>query len=313
MANYVDAGTQTRWAGLTQNESIRPEALFSPRPDTSTPPDDMMMTEKVEFNGGGRRRSVTTPEGSPTQQHHHREPVLSTSPLLARRLNRPEFVAHIDLPSPDLAALDDEVPISPPASAAMVLSPLPEANKRFAGHTPMLAGSPSQKFEKKAPNLQPHPNFNVAIAKAEQLRQYQAALPPDDENQAATPQQDIGLTGPLMLAPNPGDGAADHIALDVLDQELSKIAQLQLRDQSDHDDDDNKGLDLAQQESSSHGSNQQNARGPTGMPPLHSTGNSALSSRKGSADSRRSEDVAPVDGVTLKRAPLNFGAPFGEM
>jgi hypothetical protein len=311
MANYVDAGTQTRWAGLMQKEPVRPEALFSPQPNTSTPPDEMMVTEKVQFSDRARRHSITTPERSPTQQHHHAT-VTSTSPLLARRLNRHEFVAHIDLPSPDLAALDDEVPISPPASAAIVLSPLPEANKRFAGHTPLFPGSPSQKSGKKAPSLYPPPNFNVRKAKADQLLQYQAAaMPPDDENQAATPQEDIGLTGPLMLAPHPGDGAADHIALDVLDQELSKIAQLQSRDQSDEDEDKDPGL--AQQEPNPQGPTQQNVRDMTGIPPPQSTGNSALSSRKGSADSRRSEDIAPVDGVMLKRAPLNFGAPFGEV
>ena len=311
MANYVDAGTQTRWAGLMQKEPVRPEALFSPHPNTSTPPDEMMVTEKVQFGDGARRHSITIPQRSPTQPHR-RETVTSTSTLLARRLNRPEFVAHIDLPSPDLAALDDEVPISPPVSAAIVLSPLPEANKRFAGHTPMLPGSP-QTFGKKAPALHPPPNFNVHNAKADQLRQHQAAaMPPDNENQMATPPEDVGLTGPLMLAPHPGDGAADHIALDVLDQELSKIAQLQSRDQSDEDEDEDQDLDLAQQGPNPQWQPQQDARDMAGMPPLQSTGNSTLCSRKGSGDSRRSEDVAPVDGVMLKRAPLNFGAPFGE-
>jgi hypothetical protein len=306
MAKYVDAGTQTRWAGLMQKEPVRPETLFSSRPDTSTPPDEMMVTEKVQYND--IHPVIATPELSPAQLHP-RQPEAPTSPLLARRQNRPQFVAHIDLPSPVLAALDDEVPISPPTTA-FVLSPVPEANKRHAGHTPLIPRSPSPQMSRKQPPIElivDNDEAQLADDEAEQLLRDQGRLLTDDGDQSVTPQQDIGLTGPLTLAPNPRDGAADHIALDALDQELSKIAQLQSVYQFDgHGEPGLSGI--AQQEPS-----QQPASNPAEMFKPRSSENSALSSRKGSADSRRSEDATPVDGVMLKKAPLNFGTPFGEI
>ena len=50
-------------------------------------------------------------------------------------------------------ALDDEVPVSPPPSA-LILSPLPEANKRFAGHTPLYVGSPNDTSRENMPKRQ---------------------------------------------------------------------------------------------------------------------------------------------------------------
>lgn len=100
--------------------------------------------------------------------------------------------------------------------------------------------------------------------------------PSAEESHPRTPQDDIGLTGPLSLAPNPGDGTQDTILLSALDVELQKIAQQQQR------------VDGAAEDGQ----------------PL---------SRQGSSDSRSSE-VRPVDGVTLKKSvPLNFGAPLGQV
>lgn len=213
---------------------------------------------------------------------------MATSPLLARRQNRPNFIPHIDLPSPELRAvaagiLNDEVPASPPPSA-LVLSPLPEANKRFAGHTPLYAGSPSSDAPKKQPpsrHLQPVvpeklKSLPVHELIVEQDPSEDADTEPqaDNESQSTTPQQDIGLTGPLTLAPNPGDGSQDNILLSALDDELSKIAQQQARADGAADD---------------------------GQP----------LSRQASSESRTSE-VRPVDGVILKKTvPMNFGAPLG--
>lgn len=293
MANYVDASSQTEWAGLMQKKIVRPEALFSPYPNTTTPPDEPLTNKEQclddlpSISPAERRGQPQTP---PQLKEAQREkvPTMSTSPLLERRQNRPNFVAHIDMPSPEMRALgtlDDEVPVSPPPSA-LVLSPVPEANKRFAGHTPLFPRSPSPDTPKKQPpgrhlnpivpeKLQSLPVHELIV---EQDPGEDADTEPqrDEESQAATPQEDISLTGPLTLAPNPGDGSQDTILLTALDEELGKIAQQQQR------------LDGAAEDGQ----------------PL---------SRQGSSDSRTSE-VTPVDGVTLKKTvPLNFGAPLGQV
>lgn len=88
--------------------------------------------------------------------------------------------------------------------------------------------------------------------------------------------EDVGLTGPLTLAPNPGDGTQDNLVLGDIDKALAKLAQQQQQ----------KNLDEATEE----------------VQPL---------SRQGSADSRVSE-VPGIDGVTFKKTvPLNFGVPIG--
>lgn len=297
MAGYVDASSQTEWAGLMQKNIVRPEAFFSPAPypATSTPPDEPL-TNKEQCVADLRKVSPAAQLGQPHTPPRSKDPsqeeipTMSTSPLLARRQNRPNFVPHIDLPSPELRAiasgtLDDEVPVSPPPSA-LVLSPLPEANKRFAGHTPLYAGSPSSDAPKRQPpsrHLQP-----IVPEKLKSLPVHELIVeqdpsedadtepqPDNNESQSTTPQQDIGLTGPLTLAPNPGEGSRDTILLSALDDELSKIAQQQA------------WADGVAEDSSQ---------------PL---------SRQTSAESRTSE-VRPVDGVILKKTvPLNFGAPLG--
>jgi hypothetical protein len=222
---------------------------------------------------------------------------MATSPLLARRQNRPDFVPHIDLPPPehqpryhhvfDTNVLNDEVPASPPPSA-LILSPLPEANKRFAGHTPLYAGSPKLERPKKQPqgrNLRPIVPERIMslpihelIVEQDPIDDADTELLPESESQSTTPQQDIGLTGPLTLAPNPGDGSQDTILLSALDNELIKIARQQARDNSSN-----------------------------------STSSEAPLSRQESTESRTSEP-RPVDGVIFKKTvPWNFGAPLGEV
>ncbi|KAJ4343619.1 hypothetical protein N0V95_006627 [Ascochyta clinopodiicola] len=213
--------------------------------------------------------------------------VMSTSPLLSRRQNRPSFVAHIDLPSPEMKeneTLDDEVPVSPPPSA-LVLSPVPEANRRFAGHTPLFPRSPSPDTPKKQPPQPSNltvPERLVSMPVHELIVEQDPSEDADTEPQldmaseSTTPQEDIGLTGPLTLAPNPGDGTQDTILLSVLDTELSRIARQQRRTDAAAED----GQPLSRQESSE----------------------------------SRSSEVQPVDGVTLKKSvPLNFGAPLGQV
>lgn len=288
MANYVDASSQTEWAGLMQKAIVRPEALFSPYPDTSTPPDELLVTEKAQFI-----EKMPAASDSQMQQQPHTPPEqkdttpISTSPLLSRRQNRPLFVAHINMPDLDLEtvdALDDEVTVSPPPSG-LVLSPVPEANKRFAGHTPLFPRSPSpEQLRKQHPRLAnpiiPEKLVSMPVHEliVEQDPSEDAYTEPhsEEESRTASPPEDIGLSGPLTLAPNPGDGTQDTILLSALDNELSKLAQQQQKEDAAEDD---------------------------GQP----------LSRKGSADSQVSE-IAPVDGVILKKTvPLNFGAPIGQV
>lgn len=312
MANYVEASTQTEWAGLMQKNIVCPDLCsLATYPNTSTPPDEPLTNKEqcvADYSSmslAEQRGQLQTPPQS-KEPSHEEVPTMSTSPLLARRQNRPNFVAHIDLPSPEMrataAALDDEVPISPPPSA-LVLSPLPEANKRFAGHTPLFAGSPNGTSKENTPKKQPAGRVDINPIVPEKLQSLPvheliveqdpseyADVERDVEPQlevdspSRTPQEDIGLTGPLTLAPNPGDGTQDSILLSALDEQLSKVAQQ--RDEELSKIARQRRLDGAAEDGQ----------------PL---------SRQGSADSRTSE-VPAVDGVILKKTvPLNFGAPIG--
>lgn len=298
MTNYVDASAQTDWWGLMQKDIVRPDALLppAPYPDTSTPPDELLtikeqpVTDLPAMSPAEQRGQPQTPPQSKDLSQEE-VPTLSTSPLLARRHNRPEdFVPRLDLPVPNMQPVVprpfvDEVPASPPPSA-LALSPLPEANKRFAGHTPLYAGSPSQHTPQKQPpnhHLQPivpetlkSLPIHELIVEQDPSEDADAEPQAEEDSQSATPQRDIALTGPLTLAPNPGDGTSENIVLSALDKELDKLARQQ---------------ELEDGDAESH-------------QPL---------SRQESAESRTSEP-RPVDGVILKKSvPMNFGAPMGEV
>lgn len=297
MSNYVDASAQTEWAGLMQKDIVRSEAFFSPAPypDASTPPDEPLtdkeqcVTDLPTISPAEQRGQPQTPPQSkePSQEKF---PTMSTSPLLARRHNRPDFVPRLDLPAPNVIPVVprpfvDEVPASPPPSA-LALSPVPEANRRFAGHTPLYAGSPSQTTPKtQLPNHHLQPIVPEALQSLPAHEMIVEQDPNDDADtepqveetsQAATPQRDIALTGPLTLAPNPSDGTSENIVLSALDKELSKLARLQEREDG-------------------------------------AAENHQPLSRQESAESRTSEP-RHVDGVILKKTvPMNFGAPLGEV
>lgn len=128
------------------------------------------------------------------------------------------------------------------------MSPLPAANTLHAGHTPIIPGA-----------LSP--------------------LPPSTG--PASP-DDLGLTGPLTLPAQPGDGAEDTISLHVLDAELEKLRLAQERSNSEEPDDERHEDDAAP------------LRSPTA---------------KGN---RRSPAEEVFDGVLLKRPRMNMGAPLGQ-
>lgn len=260
MANYISTGTQTEWAGLMQREAVRPGILFSPPRDTTTPPDDMI-TEKVQSVHGVPH--ILQPMSPPSAS------------LLERRQNRAGLHPHISLPAAKIASheLNDEVPLSPPTTRAL-LSPLPEANKRHAGHTPLIPRA-----------LSPEPR--AATVAAEQVLA---------EDKVATPDEDDALTGALTLPTNPVDGSDEsHFGLDALDKVLSKIErqQKELRGEFDHD------LPVKSSD-------------PTPELVDGTTEDGLPLSRKGSADSHRS-GATEFDGVILKSPPSNFGAPLGSL
>lgn len=261
---YRDAATQTLWAGLMQRTSVRPELLLSPPKDTTTPPDEML-TEKEQFHD--IPSFPATQSTRPKENNGLGYNLSPKSTLLERRKNHPGLIAPIAMPE---TGFSDEVPLSPPPTHA-VLSPLPEANIRHAGHTPLRQPSPPVEGE------------SAGTVTAKQIAE------PVDADRIATPDEDVGLNGALTLPTNPVDGAEDHIGLDALDSVLSKIAKQQAILRGEFDEDDDKKAKEEEPE------------------PVEE--DLALS-RKGSADSRKSE---VVDGVLLKTPPSNFGAPFGQL
>lgn len=180
---------------------------------------------------------------------------MSPSQVFSRK-NRPRLVARISLPAFEF---DAETPLSPPPTHA-VLSPLPAANKLHAGHTPIIprALSPIQHYKSSGPS---------------------------------TPDQEEGLSGPLTLPPQPGDGAEDTIPLNVLNAELEKLR--------------------IEQEM------EERQKGPTAVvsdlsPELNRLSTKS-SENEGSQRSRKSsDDVVVVDGVILKKPKMNLGAPLGQ-
>lgn len=287
--NYSDAGTQTKWKGLTKGAIVRPEALFSPPADATTPPDDPVITEKPQFLLQVDNVNAIPSSTPPSAEASSATP---TPSLLERRRNPSGIVPHIDMPVDSLPVdeltvvyddvaitpkslpidsvisnevLDDEVLPSPPPTHAL-LSPLPPLNTLHAGHTP------------------PIPDLSQLSDEVDPMAQQL-----DDESRSTTPQQDIPLTGPLSLPSHPTDGADDTIGLDALDNVLAKIAQEQ------------QTFSPRDTPESSH---------PSQADPTDSEWSG---SRKDSASSTRSSDVKPVDGVILKSPPLNFGAPIGQM
>lgn len=191
---YADAGTQTIWAGLTRGDIVRPEFLYTAPENTTTPPDEML-TQKPQ--SPDMLHTMTR-----RQQH---TPTASKGPSLLERRNNRGLLGGIALPTEDL---NDEVPASPPPTHAL-LSPLPAANRLYAGHTPLVPGSQSP-------------------AQDDELPASDELIVEDDR--VAPPQDDPSLKGPLSLPTNPVDGATDgHIILHNLDEELEKIVRDQER------------------------------------------------------------------------------------
>ncbi len=184
----------------------------------------------------------------------------SSPALLLGRKSRPPLVARITMPYPDL---DAEDPCSPPPTQAL-FSPLPAANRLHAGHTPIIPRA-----------LSP--------------------LPPEDSG-PPTPEQDVSLSGPLTLPPQPGDGAADTITLNVLDAELEKLRLEQEREE----------------QRSTSPPNAHHMSPNLGKP---AEGNMQRGAHMSPVESQRpeaDETEVVVDGVLLKKPKMNLGAPLGQ-
>lgn len=338
MVNYSDSAAQTEWAGLMQ-QSVRPETLLSAPQDTTTPPAEMadMVTEKPQFH--------TIPQFQFSRPNgNSNNPGSSRQTIIERRANHPGLVARIDMPRPEL---NDEVPLSPPPTARALLSPLPEANTRHAGHTPLLDRARSPEAEAK----------DLLDSQAEASSSVQQNDP------VQTAEDDEALTGSLILPTDPSAAHDDSnfISLDRLDHELDRIARQQRHLRGDFSDDEG---EPAQERSGSEPSaapvQSENQPPPVSSPMLARPGSldpnsgpllpttsasppSASSpppmksltqhlqstaivgdgqeedlplSRKGSAEStnsRRSGATDEVDGVILKTPPSNFGTPIGQL
>ncbi|EDU43869.1 hypothetical protein PtrSN002B_001532 [Pyrenophora tritici-repentis] len=261
---YCDAETQTVWAGLTKMD-VRPDILFT-APDTTTPPAEMIATHKP----------LSLDNIVTAAQLGSLDPNSSFKTLLERRHNRPGIPTRISLPSSEL---DDEVFPSPPPSHAL-MSPLPEANKRYAGHTPLLPRSFSP-----VQDDMPEPAEEEAV-----------------EEPVHAPDEDESLIGPLMLPTNPVDGASDHIALDVLDDVLEKVAKDQERFSRLKDAPEPTPVAKDVEEDL-----------PLSRKASADSRRSSNNSPKSSTDSRKSSTASVVDGVRLKTPPLNFGMPIGQV
>jgi hypothetical protein len=207
--------------------------------------------------------TTTPPEEMPSKSRQHSTeampsitqtqadaPDLSPTILLGRK-KRPNLVTRISLPEADVSGAR-----SPPPTEA-VMSPLPAANRLHAGHTPI---------------------FPRALSPLRRL---------DKSGESTASEQEEYLTGPLMLPPQPGDGAGDRIELKALDAELEKIAK----------------------ERSLH-------RDEPGSSPSQPAEHRGHTSRRASGDvtgqRRSSTEEVEVDGVILKKPKMNFGAPLGQ-
>lgn len=271
---YAHAGTQTEWAGLTKMD-LRPNILFT-APNTTTPPAEMVPDKQHHQHQQHNMDSIALPaHPGPLGLPHS----ASFSRLLQRRPNRPQLPTRISLPNSEL---DDEVFPSPPPTHA-VLSPLPEANKRHAGHTPLIPRALSPVHDEE-------PAF--AEEPLPVLRGTGEITPPAD---------DESLIGPLTLPTNPVDGSSDHIALDVLDDVLEQVAKDQDRFSKLKDAPEPTAAPVP-------------VPVPAPAPAAIQNPDQGLTlSRNTSTDSQRSSSTEVVDGVRLKTPPLNFGVPIGQV
>ncbi|KAK7189699.1 hypothetical protein PSPO01_04089 [Paraphaeosphaeria sporulosa] len=271
MEHYVSRGCQTDIQGLCHDPALRPHPLVSPQPAntgaannitcTPTPPDDMSLDKTRFLVHELEVTSEPMPDANPLHasqaeqlynpNHTYNYTASTMQPsILSKRKTRPSLVARISLPGPD-SGLDNENPRSPPPTEAL-MSPLPAANTLHAGHTPIIPG----------------------------------ALSPLPSSGPASP-GDAGLTGPLTLPPQPGDGAEDTIPLHVLDAELEKLRLAQERSASERS-------DSAEPEDETHEDD--------AAPPAAQT----------KENRRRSSAKDVVDGVLLKKPRMNMGAPLGQ-
>ena len=286
MSNYVEAGTQTEIRCTVKDPAPVPQALLSsyvPPTGTPTPPDDMLIdklqsitqaaskdasrnnhqdaaTDDTPQNAAAQDTSQYAPENAP-QANQVDQHTMQPSALLKRR-TRPTLSARISTSAPGLSSED---PRSPPPTEA-VMSPLPANNRLYAGHTPIFPRA-----------LSPLPQSD---AHGEDHSEAHSETHSETHSEGpASPGDDVGLTGPLTLPPQPGDGTADTFPLSALDQRLENIRQ-------------------AQELVSDHSDSAADAE------PAHED--------EAGPPSRRSSKEEVVDGVILKKPKMNMGKPLGQ-
>ncbi|KAK1919173.1 hypothetical protein P3342_008897 [Pyrenophora teres f. teres] len=115
------------------------------------------------------------------------------------------------------------------------------------------------------------------------------------------PDEDESLIGPLMLPTNPVDGASDHIALDVLDDVLEKVAKDQERFSRLKDAPEPTPVAKGVEEDL-----------PLSRKASADSRRSSNNSPKSSTDSRKSSTTSVVDGVRLKTRLSTLACPLGK-
>ncbi|KAH7067820.1 hypothetical protein FB567DRAFT_256365 [Paraphoma chrysanthemicola] len=330
MTNYKDSASQTIWQGLTQRDDVR--LVISTPHDTNTPPGETV-TDKLQLDhlnsspepaedNASPTTSAQTSERQPSVTEESQPQQIQPSQMESEEENhatRLIDIAHGSLPS---FALNDDDPASPPPTHA-ILSPPPEANRRFAGHTPLFP--PTQDAQ------DPEDYFGAAA--------FEQAV--HDDGDARTPDADEALQGALTLPANPIDGTAEHIELDALDKVLGKIARQQAILRGD---DEDVLESLPEQRNSRRGQQKQRADSEptaraTTIPSMYAGASTILErqplpgikrdsavassdassdghplSQTTSEDSRKMKPKTFVqDGIVFKAGSTNFKLPWGSV
>ncbi|CAI6334482.1 unnamed protein product [Periconia digitata] len=242
MSHYVNQATQTYIEGLVHDPAHTPAPLVYPQYQ----PDNTTPPQEADTMAIDKMHlSAEAINKSLAIPKYYPNPA-----KLLRKQNRPRLETRISMP--EVTRSEFETPLSPPPTQ-VAMSPLPAANRLHAGHTPIIPRARSPLPDISSPAT-PDPEYDV----------------------------DNGLSGPLTLPPQPGDGTEDTISLNVLDAQLERLRM--------------------EQEKKSAPALVNQADVPF----------SPLSVDTSAPLSPTAHEVEAVDGVLLKKPRINFGAPLGQ-